>query len=113
VLEHWFATHVAHSIDVPEGSPRRGCLLLNSAAEAPELDADSAACVQSQLQALEQLFRSCVGEARRLEPRDDRPGPAATARLLLAALAGISALSRAGAEPRVLRDAARCALHLV
>lgn len=112
LIEAWFEVHVTRSLGA-DGELGRGCLLLASAAEAPRLDAESAAVVRAELDALEQVLKRCVAKARRDAPRDDAPSPTATARLLVAALAGISAMSRAGATRRVLDDVARAAIATV
>ena len=118
ILERWFASFIAAALDVEGGQLGRGCLLLGSAAEAPRLDPQSAALVRAELDALERFFKHCVKQARAAAPAEarnqaDRPSPAATARLLVAALAGISAMSRAGVTKRALDDVARAALAQV
>ncbi|MCB9595270.1 MAG: TetR/AcrR family transcriptional regulator [Sandaracinaceae bacterium] len=113
ILERWFARLIDAALDVPDGELGRGCLLLASAVETPRLDPESAAQVRRELDALEAFLRRCVAAERRRSPRPDAPGPAATARLLVASLAGISALSRAGAPRRTLEDVANAALALV
>jgi len=109
LLEGWFEAHLEAATE----TGGRGCMLLTAAAESPRIDPGGARAVRAQLDALERLFRHTVAKARRDTPRPDAPGPAATARLLVAALAGISAMSRAGTERRALADVARAALALV
>ncbi|MCA9619854.1 MAG: TetR/AcrR family transcriptional regulator [Myxococcales bacterium] len=113
ILERWFAEHIAAATATPEG---RGCLLLNSAFEVQAIDPGPAERVREELAALEAFFETCVKAARRgegAEGRDGHPTPKATARLLVAALGGISMLSRAGASKRSLEDVARASLAAV
>jgi len=111
VLERWFAEHVAAATATPEG---RGCLLLNAAFEVQAVDPQSADLVRHELAALESFFEACVRAARLAESAgSERPDPKATARMLVAALGGISMLSRSGASREALQDAARVALAAV
>jgi len=110
-VERWLMTEIERARD-PEGGGR-GCLMLASAAELPELDEGGRRAVQAELEVLERAMRGWVSKARKESPRGDAPAPAATARMLVATLAGISAMSRAGVPERNLKDAARAALALV
>jgi TetR/AcrR family transcriptional repressor of nem operon len=121
ILERWFAAHIEASLGDPEGSAKaatneaacgRGCLLLNSASELPGVDGESAAIVRAELRALEDYFYACVVAARGSRPRDTTRARA-TARLLVAALGGISMMSRAGVTRSALRDVARAALAAI
>lgn len=114
IIEGWFAAHIDAALDVPEGARGRGCLLLRSAAESGHLEEETAAQVREAVDAMERFFRSAVIKIRRQHDRDsDSAGPAATARLLVATLAGIDSLSRLGASRKVLEDAARAALATI
>lgn len=104
ILEGWFRAHVREA-----SKGRRGCLLLNSVSESPQLDPESARAVRAELTQLERFFAHCVAEA----DREGEQPPEVVARLLVAALAGISAMSRAGVPTRHLKDVAACALTLV
>ena len=111
LLRAWFRAHIERSM--PGG---RGCLLLNAATEAPRMDPETSAAVRTEVERLESLFAACVARARRGATdagRTSRPNVEATARLLVAALAGISAMSRVGIERSVLEDVAHAALALV
>ncbi|MBX2801906.1 MAG: TetR/AcrR family transcriptional regulator [Myxococcales bacterium] len=107
LIEIWFAAHIERS--VPHGEPGRGCLLLASASELSALEAESVAAVKGELEALERTFAACVARMGTTKG----PEPVAVARLLVAALAGISTLARAGADRQVLEDVARAALTLL
>lgn len=113
LLERWFATLIDAALSVPAGELGRGCLLLASTAEAPRLDRESAELVRAQVDALERFFRQCITEARRDRPRSGALSASATARLLVASLVGISAMSRAGVSRQALEDVARAALSNV
>jgi hypothetical protein len=78
----------------------------------PSVDPESARMIREALAALEGHLRACVVAVRRDDPRS-MPSSPATARLLLAALVGISSMSRAGAPRRALADVARAALSIV
>jgi hypothetical protein len=88
-------------------------MLLNATVETTQLDEQTAAMVRAEVDNLEQFFRHCVTRARKQSATEGGPSPTATARLLVAALAGISALSRAATSRRALEDVARAALSLV
>ena len=105
LLKGWFAAHIKRS---QQG--QRGCLLLNTSTEVRRMDAESASAVKGALDAMEAFFVATVKKAR---GRAGAPTPRATARLLIAALAGISTLSRTGAADKTLRDVAEAALVLV
>ena len=102
LLRAWFAAHIARSVD-----GQRGCLLLNTSTEFQRMDAESAAAVKAELETLEAFFARLVHRAR---PTPKEPTPLVTARLLVAALAGISTMSRAGFSKKALRDIADAAL---
>lgn len=104
-LEAWFAAHIDAAV---EG--QRGCLLLNATTEIPRMDNGTADAVKAELDVLESFFTECVTRAR---PEVSSPSARATARLLVAALAGISAMSRAGLGRRHLNEVAEAALSLV
>ncbi len=112
IIERWFAEHINHALG-ESGSLGRGCLLLNSAAEYGHLDEDAARLVRAELAALEGFMRKCVVAARKTAPRDEAPTAANTARLLVAALAGISTMSRSGASRKELEGVARAALAAI
>lgn len=112
-LRAWFDAHIKQSVHRGRG---RGCLLMNSAAESPALDAASSAQVQEQVALLQDLFTRCVTAARDQDqpsksrpPEDDKN----TARGLVATIAGISALSRAQVDTAFLHDAAAAVLATV
>ncbi|MEN0063317.1 MAG: helix-turn-helix domain-containing protein [Myxococcota bacterium] len=102
LIKAWFQAHIERSIPATPGSPGRGCLLLGSAAEIEALGPECRALVRAELDLLERTFATCLGPKH--------PTPAKTARLLVAALMGISTMARAGAERAVLNDVAQAAL---
>lgn len=102
LLEGWFAQHIERA-----QPGQRGCLLLNASAELPALDRAAAAAVRAELGRLEQFFDHTVAKLRGGASNEET---LAQARLLIAALAGISSLSRAGIPRETLEDVARTAL---
>lgn len=114
LLERWFSKHVEAALDGGNDSFGRGCLLLNSTVEATHVEDATAQMIHAEVDNLERFFRACVTKARRAGGvARQSPGPTATARLLIAALVGISSLSRAGVGRRALEDIARTALRSV
>lgn len=102
LLAGWFAAHVERA---HQGA--RGCLLLNGLAELPALDPTAADAVRAELGRLEALLDHTVAAVLGRAPdRETR----ARARLLVAALAGLSSLSRAGVPRATLDDVAWAAL---
>ncbi|MEZ4242032.1 MAG: helix-turn-helix domain-containing protein, partial [Myxococcota bacterium] len=87
-IRRWFAAMVDAAVD--DGG--RGCLILHGAAELAHHDAESRAAVQEELGRLVGFFAACVAAAR---PELGAEAVADRAGLLVAALAGISAWSRA------------------
>ncbi len=120
-LERWFAEHIKQAQQgvASKGQVKsstkvgRGCMLLNAAAELPAFDAESARAVRTQLDTLQRFFEGCIAAARRDEGATDKPSAKETARLLVAALGGISMLSRAGSSKAALQQVARAALRSV
>lgn len=88
------------AITDPAREPR-GCMLVNSAAEHPSLDALSQALVSERLDAMERFFRLCLR---------DRETARADASLLAATVLAIHVRARAGAKNADLRALARHAL---
>lgn len=81
----------------------QGCLLVNSAVEWPNLDAESQASVRRHLRALEGFFARCL---------EGRPMAKDNAEFLSATVVAIHAMARAGASPAKLRRVATRALVL-
>ena len=105
LLTAWFRAHIESA-----SNGQRGCLLLNSTAESPRLDRESQTAVRDEVDTLEAFFNECVAGARAQSPN---AASRATARLLVAALAGISTMSRAGIGKAALKDIADTALASV
>jgi len=81
----------------------KGCLLVNSAVEAPGLAKESQKQVSARLQALEVFFTRCLtGQAK----------AKANAELLAAMVVSIHVMSRSGTSPAKLRRLATHALEL-
>lgn len=87
----------------PKRQPK-GCLLVGSALEHPNLDRTTQRLVSAQLEAIERFFCACLR---------DRPGARGDAALLAAAVLAIHVRARAGAKPRELRALADRALEAV
>lgn len=105
-IARWFRSH----IDAALGGGGRGCLLLHAATELSHHDEETRALIRRELGRLTAFFAACVSEAR---PELGAAAVSDRAHLLVAALAGISTLSRAGAERETLEGAARAALAVV
>ena len=105
ILEKWFELFIEAAV---EG--HRGCLLLNTATESSHMDPEAAAAVRAELDNLERFFAATVRKAR---TQRKTPSALATARLLIGALAGISALSRARVDRDMLRDIGQAALAAI
>lgn len=82
----------------------KGCLLVNSAVESPQLDTLSQAEISARLRALEAFFARCL---------EGRSSARADAELLAATVVSIHVMSRSGASPAKLRRIAGHAMALV
>jgi len=111
LIELWFATHITAALDGAPTDIGRGCLVLNSASELPNLGAAGRAQIEHELETLQAFFTHLITSAR--HDRHGTVDAATTARLLVAALAGIATLSRAGQGREALEAVAAGALAAV
>lgn len=108
-LEHWFALEIQGATAGPQP---RGCLLMASLVELPQLDESAQSAIREALENLTDSLRALVRSARCATPRAEPPEEAAV-QALLGTLAGISALSRGGIPEAKLRQMADASLSLV
>lgn len=88
-------------------SPRRrhrGCLLVNTAVEGPNLDASTRRFVAERLRAMEAFFERCLA---------DRDDPRGDAGLVTSTVTAIHVMARAGVHADRLRELAEGALSAV
>lgn len=94
-------------------SSRRGCFVVNAAAEVGPHDGEAAALVRDHLARLEGLFADAVSRAQTRGEAGPTLDPAATAHALVSALFGIAVLKKIDPRHPRLKDAAEAALGLL
>jgi TetR/AcrR family transcriptional repressor of nem operon len=92
---------------------RRGCMVVNSAAELLPRDARVGRIVESSWDTLEVALTSALTRARAQGELPADKDPRATARFLLVFLQGVRVLGKASADPERLWDAADQALAVL
>ena len=92
---------------------RRGCLLAKGAAELSEHDSAVAKRSRETVQFMEAQLARTLAQAQRAGDATDRASAKALARTVLAALRGIEALGKAGANRQTLRDIAETTVILI
>jgi len=106
----FIAEIVERSLNDPE---RRGCLLINSAAEIAPHDAECGREIALRLAELQEFFRRMIAKAQLEGAVPSQRDPGETARLLLGVVLGIRVLARARPEPALLKGIAKSALALL
>ena len=106
ILERWVRAHARACA----GPPGRGCLLFHAAATRPSLDTDSAAAVDRAMTGHRQALRQLLIAMHPATPEADIES---RMWLVTAAMAGISALARAGTSADDLDAMAEAALRAV
>lgn len=90
---------------------RRGCMMVNAAAERLPLDRQVARVVESSWDRLEAALTGALVRARAQGELAEDADPSALARFLLVVLQGIRVMGKSDAAPQRLRDAAAQALR--
>lgn len=106
----FIAEIVERSLDDPE---RRGCMLVNAAAEIAPLDAEFGREISSRLEELQGFFRRMIAKARADGSVPKERDSSEIARLMLGVALGIRVLARAKPDRALLKGIARSALALL
>jgi TetR/AcrR family transcriptional repressor of nem operon len=101
---------VERSLNDPE---RRGCMLVNAAAEIAPHDAEFGREISSRLDELQGFFRRMIVKARTDGSVPSERDPIEIARLMLGVVLGIRVLARAKPDRALLKGIARSALALL
>jgi len=101
---------VERSLNDPE---RRGCMLVNAAAEIAPHDAEFGREISSRLEELQGFFRRMIAKARTDGSVPPERDPNEIARLMLGVVLGIRVLARARPDRALLKGIARSALALL
>jgi len=101
---------VERSLNDPE---RRGCMLVNAAAEIAPHDAEFGREISSRLEELQGFFRRMIAKARADGSVPPERDPSEIARLMLGVVLGIRVLARARPDRALLKGIARSALALL
>lgn len=109
-VEAWLRTQVRLALEDPE---RRGCLIVNTAAERQAHSPETRALAEARLEEIRSFFLQHLGVACRagdMEPGADVP---ALADGLLGAVVAIMSLARSGMPDRVIRNVGDQALQRI
>jgi TetR/AcrR family transcriptional regulator, transcriptional repressor for nem operon len=98
---------VERSLNDPE---RRGCMLVNAAAEIAPHDAEFGREIASRIEELQGFFRRMIAKARVDGSVPAEKDPSEIARLMLGVVLGIRVLARAKPDGALLKGIARSAL---
>jgi TetR/AcrR family transcriptional repressor of nem operon len=109
-VNFFIAEIVERSLNDPE---RRGCMLVNAAAEIAPHDAEFGREISSRLDELQGFFRRMIAKARADGSVPKERDPSETARLMLGVVLGIRVLARAKPDRALLEGIARSALALL
>jgi TetR/AcrR family transcriptional repressor of nem operon len=101
---------VERSLNDPE---RRGCMLVNAAAEIAPHDAEFGREIAARLKELQGFFRRMIAKARADGSVPAERDPSEIARLMLGIVLGIRVLARAKPDRALLKGIARSALALL
>ena len=101
---------VERSLNDPE---RRGCMLVNAAAEIAPHDAEFGREISARLEELQGFFRRMIAKARADGSVPAERDPSEIARLMLGIVLGIRVLARAKPDRALLKGIARSALALL
>ena len=96
-----------------EVNPRRGCMVVNAAAELLPRDEEVTRLVDAHWTVMEAALTSALIRARALGELREGRDPRALARFLLVLLQGMRLMSKGSPDPERLRDAAAQALSLL
>jgi len=88
----------------PLACKRRGCMMMNAAAELLPRDEEVARIVAASQRAMEEAFRCALERARRLGEIPPDAKPQALARYLAASFLGLRAVAKSNPDPSVLDD---------
>lgn len=89
---------------------RRGCLLMNTAAECAQHDRDIALCVKKGIAAVTAVLQDAVSAAQREGSLDSNHDPAVLANYLLTTISGLKTMVKAGASKKQTLAVATVAL---
>jgi TetR/AcrR family transcriptional regulator, transcriptional repressor for nem operon len=109
-VKTFIAEVVERSLDDPE---RRGCMLINAAAELGPQDAEFGREIAHRLAELQGFFRRMIGRAQADGAVPCDRDPAELAKLMLAIVIAVRVLARARPERALLKGIARPALALL
>jgi len=85
-------------------SQRRGCFLTNSAVELCSHDPDTAACINANLQRIENAFKKALVRAQEKGEISLKQDLTAVASFLICSIQGLRVISKVNPDPKVLRQ---------